>query len=154
MGNFAQANAYVKEAIKIFNNQSKKNSPIELFAVKRNEYLKKNTIKTKEICELLLVEMLYLWVNFPYCDEASLNKMLKGIYFKSSKFSISKERNKNLYINNLFIYLFICLIIKACDQITDKQFISIKCLFEGSIHMCLKNKEFGEQVNKLQQIID
>jgi len=78
LGKFTQANAYVKEAIKIFNAQAKKNSPIELFAVKRNEYLKKNPVKSKEFCELLAIELLYLWVSFPFCDEKSLNKMLQG----------------------------------------------------------------------------
>lgn len=77
-GKFAPANAYVKEAIKIFNSQPKKNNPIELFAMRRNEYLKKNSIKSKELCELLVIELLYLWVNLPYCDESVLTRMLQG----------------------------------------------------------------------------
>lgn len=78
LGKYADANNYVKEAIKAFNAQPKKNSPIELFAMRRNEYLKKYPVKSKELCELLCVELLYLWVSFPYCDKETLNKMLQG----------------------------------------------------------------------------
>lgn len=95
----------------MFQAQNKKSNPIELYAMRRNEYLKKNTIKTKEICELFLVELLYLWVNLPYCDAKVLERMLQ-----------------------------------MCDAITDKKFLSLKCLLEGVVNMNLKNKEFGEQV--------
>lgn len=37
-------------------------------------------------------------------------------------------------------------LMKVCDQINDKKFVSIKCLFEGVLNLGLKNKEFGEQV--------
>lgn len=83
LGKFSEANGYIKEAIKLFNTQAKKNSPIELFAMKRNEYLKKNPIKVKELYELLALELLYLWVHLPFCDEAAYNKMLQSILFFS-----------------------------------------------------------------------
>jgi len=109
-GKFDEANAYTKEAIKIISSQKRKKNPIEVFALKRLEYFKKNPIKTKNLCELLSVEMLFLWVCFPYCDEDKLNKMLE-----------------------------------ICDRMTDKQFVGMKCLFEGAIHIALKNADVGEQ---------
>jgi hypothetical protein len=80
MGNFAQANALVKEAIKTVSSQSRKPNPIELYALKRNEYFKKNPITSKTVCELLVIEMLYLWVCFPYCEEKNLKRMLESKY--------------------------------------------------------------------------
>lgn len=78
MAKFPEANAYVKSSLKILSSQSRKKNPIELFAVKRLEYFKKNPIKDADLCELLCVEMLFLWICFPYCDEDKLNKMLQS----------------------------------------------------------------------------
>ena len=81
MGNFDQANRYAKEALKILAAQTKKSNPIELFALRRNEFIKKNPIKTKLFAEMLVLEMLYLWVCFPYMDEQSLKKVLASTCF-------------------------------------------------------------------------
>lgn len=80
LGKFAEANAYAKEAIKIISSQKRKKNPIEMFALKRLEYFKKNPITTTNLCELLCVEMLFLWVCFPYCDQDKLTKMLDSNY--------------------------------------------------------------------------
>jgi hypothetical protein len=106
-----QANAYCKEGLKVFNKQTRKPNPIELFAVKRLEYFKKNPFDSKKICQLLCIELLYNWVCIPYCTKGKLEEMLK-----------------------------------ICDEITEKQFVPFKCLFEGHIQIALKNRDFGEQV--------
>lgn len=110
MGHYDQANKLIKEAIKTVQAQTRKPNPIEMFSLKRTEYFKKNPIVDKHVCELLIIELMYLWVCFPYCEEKYLRRMLE-----------------------------------MCDKITDKYLVPIKCLFEGSIYMTLKNKEFGEQ---------
>lgn len=76
--NFEQANAFVLEANRIFILESKKNHRLDLFTTKRNEYLKENGVKSKDLCEILIVEVLYFWLNFPSCEEIALNKMLNG----------------------------------------------------------------------------
>jgi tetratricopeptide (TPR) repeat protein len=75
-GNFSLANQYSKEAIKILTAQTKKTNPIESFALKRNEYIKKNPIKTKAFAEMLVCELLYLWVCYPFMEESYLKKAL------------------------------------------------------------------------------
>ncbi len=77
-GNFALANQYSKEAMKILAAQTKKMNPIESFALKRNEYIKKNPIKSKTFAEILVCELLYLWVCYPYMDEKHLKKALES----------------------------------------------------------------------------
>jgi hypothetical protein len=81
MGNFKLANQLVKDALKTISSQSRKPNPIELFSLKRNEYFKKNSINSKPICELLVIELLYLWSCFPYCEEKNLKKMLESNFF-------------------------------------------------------------------------
>ena len=76
LGKSDQANAYIKASLKIIAAQTKKKNPIEIFAVRRLEYFKKNPIKTVELCQLLCVEMLFLWICLPYCTEEKLRKML------------------------------------------------------------------------------
>lgn len=78
MGNYTQANQHVKEALKTLASQTRKSNPIELFALKRNEYLKKNPINSKHLCELLVIELLYLWVCLPFSSEENLNRMLES----------------------------------------------------------------------------
>jgi len=78
MGKFELANQYVKDALKIVASQSRKKNPIEVFALKRLEYFKKNAIKRSELCELLVVELQFLWICFPYCETDKLEKMLQS----------------------------------------------------------------------------
>ncbi len=111
MGKFDEANAYMKNSLKIISSQSRKKNPIEVFALKRLEYFKKNAVKSSELCALLCVEMLFLWICLPYTENDKLAKMLE-----------------------------------ICDNLNDKHFVPLKCLFEGAIHMAMKNHEFGEQV--------
>ena len=81
MSRFDDANLYMKNSIKIINAQSRKKNPIEIFAMKRLEYFKKNVIKTSDLCALMCVEMLFLWICFPYTDEDKLVKMLASKNF-------------------------------------------------------------------------
>lgn len=78
MGKLDLANQYMKDALKIINSQTRKKNPIELFSLKRLEYFKKNTIKKSDLCELLVVELQFLWICFPYCDQDKLEKMLQS----------------------------------------------------------------------------
>ena len=78
MGKFELANQYVKDALKIVASQSRKKNPIEVFALKRLEYFKKNAIKRSELCKLLVVELQFLWICFPYCETDKLEKMLQS----------------------------------------------------------------------------
>ncbi|CAF0703105.1 unnamed protein product [Brachionus calyciflorus] len=75
LGNFSQANQYIKDAVKLIASQTRKLNPIELFAQKRCEFLKKNSFKTKSVGELLVIELLYLWVCLPFTTEENLKKM-------------------------------------------------------------------------------
>lgn len=85
LGNSTQANQLIKEALKIIASQTRKSNPIELFAQKRCEYFKKNAINSKHICELLVIELLYLWVCFPYSGEENLKKMLESNFIFKKK---------------------------------------------------------------------
>ena len=77
MGNFAEANKLSKESIKILAAQTKrKSNPIESFALKRNEYIKKNPFKTKQFAEMLACELLYIWVCYAFMEEPTLKKAL------------------------------------------------------------------------------
>jgi tetratricopeptide (TPR) repeat protein len=77
-GNFESADYFCKEALKIMAGQKKhKNNPAEGFALKRTEYIKKNPIKTTTFPEMLVCELLYVWVCYPYMEEASLKKTLE-----------------------------------------------------------------------------
>jgi tetratricopeptide (TPR) repeat protein len=86
-GKCDQANHFIKQALKEIAAQTRKSNPIELFAQKRIEYFKKNQIKSKLLCEFLCVELLYMWVCLPYCEETYLKQMLKSkaTYISSSK---------------------------------------------------------------------
>ena len=80
VGDFAKANEFIKEAHKLAQASLKKrkNFQIEDFGLKRIEYFKKNSIKSKEICQFMVVELLYLWVCYPCCEEKQLNKFLES----------------------------------------------------------------------------
>ncbi len=82
MGNYSLANIYVKEALKLLAAQSKKKNPVEVFAKQRLDYFKKNPIKSSELCELLCIEMLFLWICIPFCEKENLNKMLDSKYLE------------------------------------------------------------------------
>jgi len=110
MGKFSEANALVKEALKAIAAQKRKSNPLEQMAAKRIDYMKKNGVKSKEMCKVLVVELLYLWACFPFCKQKALKK-----------------------INEI------------CDRVNDKNFIAMKCLFEGAVHIQLGDKDFGEQ---------
>jgi hypothetical protein len=83
LGRFDVANEGIKAGSKI----SSPKNPIEIYAQKRIEYLKKNPVKTKLTCEFFCVELLFLWVNLPYGTEENLKKMLNGesIFFPFKK---------------------------------------------------------------------
>jgi tetratricopeptide (TPR) repeat protein len=110
MKDFGQANQFIKEASQILAANTRKNNVIEVFALKRVEYFKKNPIGSQALCELLVIELLYMWVCIVFCKEENLKKM-----------------------------------ISVCDQISDKNFVPLKCLLEGSINITMKNAEFGDQ---------
>ena len=78
MGNQSLANTYVKEALKLLSAQKKKKNPVEVFAKQRLDYFKKNPIKSTDLCQLLCVEMLFLWICVPFCEKEYLNKMLES----------------------------------------------------------------------------
>ena len=78
MGNYSLANTYVKEALKLLAAQSKKKNPVEFFAKQRLDYFKKNPINSCELCQLLCIEMLFLWICIPFCEKDNLNKMLES----------------------------------------------------------------------------
>lgn len=78
MGNQSLANTYVKEALKLLSAQTKKKNPVEVFAKQRLDYFKKNPIKSTDLCQLLCVEMLFLWICVPFCEKEYLNKMLES----------------------------------------------------------------------------
>lgn len=106
---FTEANEAVKDGLKLV---TKKSNPVEVFAQKRLEFFKKQTLKNKEICELMIIELNFLWVCLPFCEQSVLQRMLN-----------------------------------ICDFINDKNFLSIKCLFEGALNVCLGNEDLAEQVS-------
>ena len=83
MGNYPSANAYLKEALKIVANQTRKSNPVEVFAIKRLEFFKKESLAekagSKALCELLVIELLFLWICLPFCQESDLKKMLESM---------------------------------------------------------------------------
>lgn len=69
-----------EQKLEIALRNSENRNPIDLFAIRRLEYL--NSISkqvTKELFEFLAVELLYLWMWIPYCSEEKLNNVLKGM---------------------------------------------------------------------------
>ena len=82
VGRLADANAMAKEGLRIVKAQTKKSNPVEVFALKRNEYFKRSPIKSKLVCELLVAELLYLWVCVPFCEEAHLRSLLQSKFTK------------------------------------------------------------------------
>ena len=81
----------------ILNQNFKKGNPIEIYASKRTEYFKKNPINSKPLCELLLLELLYMWVCIIYCEEGTLHKMLE------SKCDFKTELSYDLFLREAFI---------------------------------------------------
>lgn len=77
MGNFSQSNQFVKESIKALASQPKRPNPIELFSQKRCEYLKKHPVQSKIVGQMLVIEMLYLWITFPFMEEHMLKRILE-----------------------------------------------------------------------------
>lgn len=80
MGNFSQSTQFVKESIKALASQPKRPNPIELFSQKRCEYLKKHPVQSKIVGQMLVIEMLYLWITFPFMEEHMLKKILECKY--------------------------------------------------------------------------
>jgi hypothetical protein len=108
LGRFDLAN----QAIKVGSKVSQQKNPIEFYAQKRIEFLKKNPIKNTITCEFFCIELLFLWVYLPYADEDHLRKMLLVL-----------------------------------DKQSDKCFLGVKSLIEGSIQLELKDVDFSEQVS-------
>jgi hypothetical protein len=76
---FSEANNYIKEALKIAASSTRKPNAIEVYGLKRTEFFKKHPINNQKICELLVIELLYLWACVSFCSEANLKKMLLGM---------------------------------------------------------------------------
>jgi hypothetical protein len=55
---------------------TQKRNPIENYAHRRLEYLKKHSIKSKTTCQFFLIELLFLWMYIPYGESNKLNEML------------------------------------------------------------------------------
>ncbi|CAF4106539.1 unnamed protein product, partial [Rotaria magnacalcarata] len=74
---------FVKDGIKLL---QKRSNPIELFAQKRLEYLKKNSI-SPSAAHILVFEMLYLWILLPSCEIPTLRQILQMVeaYGQDSK---------------------------------------------------------------------
>ena len=70
-----EANDYIKEGL---NSLKHKSNPIEIFAVKRLEYFKKNPIKSKDICEFMCVELNFLWYGYLKMAKDTLNFFFIG----------------------------------------------------------------------------
>ena len=136
LGDFAQANEFIKESLKLAqaSQKKRKNFQIEDFSLKRVEYLKKNPIKSKNICQFLVVELLYLWVCYPSCEEKQLNKFLES-------------ECKAFFNSSVFRFFYFSLSCSVCDGNQEKSLTALKCLFEGAIQMEMQNHEFGEQVS-------
>jgi hypothetical protein len=67
-----------------------KRNPIDFYASKRLQYLLKNESEiTKELCEFFIIELLYLWVLIPFCNEDKRNNMIqsKRVKVVENKFS-------------------------------------------------------------------
>jgi len=77
MGNFSLANTYVKEALKILAQQTKKKNPVEVFAKQRLDYFKKHPVNSQVLSQLLCIEMLFLWICIPFCEKEHLNTLLE-----------------------------------------------------------------------------
>ena len=90
MGDFVRANQYVKEALKQMAAQTRKPNPVEIFANKRLEIFKKKPINSNDFCQILSVELLFLWVCLPYCQETHLKKMLEGNCIKINSKSVPR----------------------------------------------------------------
>jgi hypothetical protein len=86
VGNLNLANQYSKESMKLLEKQTRKPNPIELYSLKRNEYIKKHHFNSKIFGEFLVIELLYLWVCFPYMDNNHLHKLLEGKPFSFYSF--------------------------------------------------------------------
>ena len=78
MGDLMRANQYIKDAVNQRAAQTKKENPFEIFMMKRVEYFYKNPIDSKDFCDMFYVELLYLWICLPYCQDTHLKNMLAG----------------------------------------------------------------------------
>lgn len=78
IGNFKDANQAIKDGLSAV---KMKSNPIEMLAMKRLEYFKKNQIKTNAICEFMCIELNFLWVCIPYCEKNALETMLQSKSF-------------------------------------------------------------------------
>ncbi|CAF0814161.1 unnamed protein product [Adineta ricciae] len=66
---------FVKEGIKLL---QKRSNPVELFVQKRLDYLKKYPPSVSS-AYVLVIEMLYLWILLPLCEEPTIRRMLQII---------------------------------------------------------------------------
>jgi hypothetical protein len=73
------SNDFVKNGLNAV--KRKTGGPIEIFALKRLEYFKKNPIKTSTICEFMCLEINFLWSSLPFCHKTELNAMLESKFF-------------------------------------------------------------------------
>ena len=74
LGNFNKVDEVMNLKLKL----APRKSLIEIYALKRIDYLKKLSIKTTPIYQFLCLELTYLWCYIPYAKQESLIKMLDG----------------------------------------------------------------------------
>jgi hypothetical protein len=73
------ANQLLKSAPK----SPQKRNPIENYAHRRLDYLKKWQIKSKHRCQFFLLELLFLWVYIPFAPSSKLIQMLQSESYKA-----------------------------------------------------------------------
>jgi hypothetical protein len=79
MNKLKEANEFIKIGLSAV--KRKNGGPIEILAVKRLEYFKKNQIKTSAICEFACLEINCLMPSLPFCSKDDLGKMLESKCF-------------------------------------------------------------------------
>ncbi len=127
LNNFDKVEQILKAKVKLAQHKN----PIEIYSLKRIEFLKKLTNKNStSIYQFLCLELTYLWCYIPYAKKESMIKMLDG---------------KFLFFLVLTVLLIVFVKIVLYMQ-TEKTVYPITALIEGTIRIELGNKEFAEQV--------
>ena len=81
LSNFSKVDELLKSKLKL----SQRKNPIEIYSLKRIEFLKKtaDTKTSTSIYEFLCLELVYLWCCVPYAKKENLVKMLDGRFCSS-----------------------------------------------------------------------
>ena len=139
---------FVKDGIKLV---QKRSNPVELFVQKRVmisffsfsleftfvysiqlDYLKKYPPSVSS-AYVLVIEMLYLWILLPLCEEPTIRRMLEG--------------KENVH-TNVYLCQYVCLVIEkhGRDSKDDTKLRPITCFLEGAIHNIIHNFDDAENV--------